>query len=124
MCVEWSFILSESDFSTMEVNLALKVLKIHPVAPSTLSPNFYGFNADFLDLFIGFGSVQISLSHFHACSSFVLSELRGVSYFPLFSFISVHLHLRLVYLFRARTVSSGSINQLICLWRQLCEFFC
>lgn len=45
----------------MEVNSALKVLKIHSVAPSTLSPIFYHFNAHFLDAFIGFGSVQVSL---------------------------------------------------------------
>lgn len=64
LCVEWSFILNKTDFSKVEVNLALKMLKIHPVAPSTLSPNFYSFNSDFLDLFLGLGSVQISLPIF------------------------------------------------------------
>lgn len=47
--VEWSFGLNKSDFNTMEVNVELKVLTNHPVAPSTISPNFYNFNADFLN---------------------------------------------------------------------------
>lgn len=67
LCVEWS------DFSAVEVNCAFRELKIRPVAPSTLSPHFSDFNADFLDSFVGFGSVQTSLSH----CSFILSELGG-----------------------------------------------
>lgn len=76
LSVERSFILNKTNFSKVEVNLALKMLKIHPVAPSTLSPNFYSFNSDFLYLFLGFGSVQISLSHFYGSYPFVPWKLK------------------------------------------------
>lgn len=74
--VEWSFILDKTNFSKVEVNEALKMLKIHPVAPSMISPHFYSFNSGFLDFFTGLGSVQTSLSHFYGSYPFVLWKLK------------------------------------------------